>query len=66
MIGLYLLSIVIAWVVAPRGTDASRTDESHLKLVFAAAVVDQAWRQRTRPRSSSRGPVARATKRLMS
>jgi sec-independent protein translocase protein TatC len=55
MIGLYLLSIVIAWMVAPRGTDASRSDESHLKLVFAAAVVDQAWRRRTRARSSSRG-----------
>jgi sec-independent protein translocase protein TatC len=54
MIGLYLLSIGIAWLVAP-GRDADavapRHDSAHLKLVFTAAVVDQAWRQRTRARS---------------
>jgi sec-independent protein translocase protein TatC len=46
MIGLYVLSIGIAWLVAPgRGKDpAPRADSPHLKLVFAAAVVDQAWR----------------------
>ena len=49
MIGLYLISIGIAWMVAPRGKDAaSRTDSSHLRLVFAATVIDQAWRQRKR------------------
>jgi len=48
MIGLYLLSIGIAWLVAPgRDKDAARTDSPHLKLVFAAAVVDHAWRNRT-------------------
>lgn len=56
MIGLYILSIGIAWLVAPgRGADAARAGSPHLKLVFAAAVVDQAWRSRTpRPRSSLR------------
>lgn len=50
MIGLYLLSIGVAWLVAPgRGKDAaSRTDSPHLRLVFAATVIDQAWRQRKR------------------
>jgi sec-independent protein translocase protein TatC len=48
MIGLYVVSIGIAWLVAPgRGKDpVPRTGSPHLKLVFAAAVVDQAWRQR--------------------
>jgi sec-independent protein translocase protein TatC len=51
MIGLYLLSIVIAWLVAPgRDAGAPIKNDSHLKLVFAAAVVDQAWKQRTRSR----------------
>jgi sec-independent protein translocase protein TatC len=57
MIGLYLLSIGIAWLVAPgRDADAAapRHDSAHLKLVFTAAVVDQAWRQRTRARSDRR------------
>ena len=57
MIGLYLLSIGIAWLVAP-GRDADavapRHDSAHLKLVFTAAVVDQAWRQRTRARGDRR------------
>jgi sec-independent protein translocase protein TatC len=57
MMGLYLLSIGIAWLVAP-GRDADavapRHDSAHLKLVFTAAVVDQAWRQRTRARSDRR------------
>lgn len=54
MIGLYLLSIVIAWLVAPRGdSDAPSRNDPHLKLVFAAAVVDQAWKQRTRLRQRS-------------
>ncbi len=53
MIGLYLLSIAIAWIVAPRGGkgDEARTGSPHLKLVFAAAVVDQAWRRRTGARA---------------
>jgi sec-independent protein translocase protein TatC len=45
MIGLYFLSIGIAWLVAPgRGRDEPAGHVSHLKLVFAAAVVDRAWR----------------------
>ncbi len=51
MIGLYLLSIVIAWLVSPgRDAGAPMKNDSHLKLVFAAAVVDQAWKKRTRSR----------------
>jgi len=54
MIGLYIISIAIAWLVGPgrRKDPASGTDAPHLKLVFAAAVVDQAWRQRR----GTRGP----------
>jgi sec-independent protein translocase protein TatC len=53
MIGLYLLSIGIAWLVGPRrdAEQAARTDSPHLRLVFAAAVVDRAWRERTRSRT---------------
>jgi Sec-independent protein secretion pathway component TatC len=61
MIGLYVLSIGIAWLVAPRrGSDATaRGDSSHLKLVFAAAVVDRAWRNRThKPRNAQRRPLS--------
>ena len=61
MIGLYVLSIGIAWLVAPRrGTDApARGDSPHLKLVFAAAVVDQAWKARTqRSPRSQRQPLS--------
>jgi sec-independent protein translocase protein TatC len=50
MIGLYLLSIGIAWMVAPKqDDDASATiDSPKLRLVIAATVVDQAWKKRTR------------------
>jgi hypothetical protein len=55
MIGLFLLRIAIAWLVAPgRDKVAAGSDDSHLKLVFAAAVVDQAWRNRTQTRSRRR------------
>src|SRR5580765_819544 len=47
MIGLYLLSIGIAWLVAPGKDAPARAPSRHLKLVFAAAVVDRAWRNRT-------------------
>jgi sec-independent protein translocase protein TatC len=51
MIGLYLLSIGIAWLVASgHGQNAGGTNDSpHLRLVFAATVIDQARRQRQRP-----------------
>ena len=46
MIVLYLISIVIAWLVAPK---QEKTVDSHkLRLVFAATVVDQARRSRRR------------------
>jgi sec-independent protein translocase protein TatC len=46
MIGLYLVSIVIAWIVGPK---QERPAESHkLRLVFAATVVEQARRSRSR------------------
>src|SRR5262245_49809813 len=48
MIGLYLISIVIAWVVAPRQEQAGRGDAQKLRLVFAATVIDQARRSRMR------------------
>lgn len=55
MIGLYLLGIGIAWLVAPgRGQDEPAGHDSHLKLVFAAAVVDQAWRARSAPARTTR------------
>jgi sec-independent protein translocase protein TatC len=47
MIGLYLLGVGIAWLVAPgRDKDTAGRSDSHVKLVFAAAVIDQAWRHR--------------------
>jgi sec-independent protein translocase protein TatC len=57
MTGLYVLSIGIAWLVGPRGADApARNASPHLKLVFAAAVVDRAWRDRTGTRRRRRRP----------
>jgi Sec-independent protein secretion pathway component TatC len=57
MIGLYLVSIVIAWLVGPkRESDApSRRESTKLRLVFAAAVIDQAARQ-YRQRSADEPP----------
>src|SRR5205809_1014315 len=51
MIGLYLLSIGLAWIVAPkRGQETSNgSDSTRLRLAFAATVLDQAARtHRTR------------------
>jgi sec-independent protein translocase protein TatC len=45
MIGLYVISIGIAWLVSPRREPTS--SDRALKLVFAAAVIDQAYRPRT-------------------
>jgi sec-independent protein translocase protein TatC len=52
MIGLYLLSIVLAWLVEPRrGREkAGRGDMNNIRLVFAAAVIDRAWQRRRRSR----------------
>ncbi len=48
MLGLYLIGIVVAWLAEPR---RSRTNHAGLRLVFAAAVLDQAWKHRTLQRS---------------
>ena len=45
MIGLYVISIGIAWLVAP-GRQPGSSDRT-LRLVFAAAIIDQAYRPRT-------------------
>jgi sec-independent protein translocase protein TatC len=50
MMGLYLISIGIAWVVAPRRPDPGGPPGSpHLKLVFAASVIEQASRRHRSP-----------------
>jgi sec-independent protein translocase protein TatC len=50
MLALYLISVVLAWVVAPRRAATTVEGPSNnLKLVFAATVVDQARRRRERP-----------------
>jgi sec-independent protein translocase protein TatC len=49
MIGLYLISIVIAWIVGPKQErTASQTDSTKLRLVFAATVIDHARKSRRR------------------
>jgi sec-independent protein translocase protein TatC len=47
MIALYLLSIGIAWLVEPKRDPApgTRRGSGHLRLVFAATVLDQATRR---------------------
>jgi sec-independent protein translocase protein TatC len=50
MLGLYVISIGLAWLVAPGQPVPSRDDTAPgLRLVFAAAVLDQARRQRFVP-----------------
>jgi sec-independent protein translocase protein TatC len=50
MMALYVLSIGIAWAVAPRRLDPSAPPVSpHLKLVFAAGVIEQASRRYRSP-----------------
>ena len=47
MIGLYVISIGLAWLVAPRRPEPPGDDGAPgLRLVFAAAVIDHARRQR--------------------
>jgi sec-independent protein translocase protein TatC len=59
MIGLYVISIGIAWLVAPRRppTSTDRMTSRDLKLVFVAAVIDQARR-----RDGSRGEFPRLSR----
>jgi Sec-independent protein secretion pathway component TatC len=54
MMALYVISIGIAWVVAPRRLDSSGPFASpHLKLVFAASVIEQASRHYRPPSKRS-------------
>jgi sec-independent protein translocase protein TatC len=50
MIAMYLISIGIVWLVQPKrdGDAATRGGSSHLRLVFAATVLDHARRRRDR------------------
>ncbi len=48
MIGLYIISIAIAWLAAPRRGDPARNDVPKLRLVIAATVIDQAARTHRR------------------
>ena len=52
MIAMYLISIDIAWIVGTRrGKEAPAATDSHkLRLVFAATVIDQAWKRDRRTR----------------
>ena len=43
MLALYLIGIGVAWLAEPKRP----SNQAGLKLVFAAAVLDQAWRHRT-------------------
>jgi|SRR5579872_2018206 sec-independent protein translocase protein TatC len=53
MIGLYVLSIGIAWLVAPNAqAEASRSDSAKLRLVVGAMVIDQARRKLTQKGSA--------------
>ncbi len=49
ILGLYVISIGIAWLVAPGrlAEPAAGGRPPHLKQVFAAAVIDHAQRRRT-------------------
>ncbi len=50
MLGMYLISIGIAWIVGPKREKetSNRADTHKLRLVFAATVIDQARRHRRR------------------
>jgi len=56
LLAMYIISIGLAWLVAPRKSASStRGSSGHLRLVVGALVIDQAWRQ------SSRRPAHRST-----
>jgi sec-independent protein translocase protein TatC len=54
MIGLYLISIGIAWMVAPRSEEPSDGSHSTLRLVVAATVIDQTRKHQRRPPDDAR------------
>jgi sec-independent protein translocase protein TatC len=49
MIGLYLISIVVAWIVSPKETSPNNADSTKLRLVVAATVIDRTRRHRHGP-----------------
>jgi len=62
MIALYLIGIVVAWIVAPgrRASAARDTVPPPLRLVFAAAVIDQVARRGNRSAAAFPRPVGPA------
>ena len=66
MIALYLVSIALAWIVRPRG-EPDTTQTPHLRLVFAASVLDQmrrsAYRSANNRSVASRTAISRAPSR---
>lgn len=59
IMGLYMLSIGIAWVAGPRRrkSTAHDMDMPPLRLIVTGAVIDHAWARRTRARVQSRMSV---------
>lgn len=51
MLVLYMIGIAVAWLGQPK----RRSIQPELRLVFTAAILDQAWRQSSRQRGS--GPA---------
>ena len=51
IIGLYLVSIAIAWIVEPKREKGrlNHTDSTGLRLVIGAMVIDRATKHHTRP-----------------
>jgi sec-independent protein translocase protein TatC len=58
MIGLYLISIIIAWLVGPKheGEAPDRSDSTRLRLVIGAMVIDQARKHHKRSPGQSPRP----------
>jgi len=52
MLAMYLVSIVVAWLAAPRGR-VRPDSRDHLRLVFAATVIDQFRRRQSKTLSKA-------------
>jgi sec-independent protein translocase protein TatC len=50
MLCLYMIGIGVAWLAQP----GRRSDDSGIRLVFTAAVIDQAWKHRPTTRQRAR------------
>jgi hypothetical protein len=50
MLCLYVIGIAVAWLAEPK----RRPTDSSLRLVFTAAMLDQAWKQHTGARPCRR------------